>query len=61
MDLTTPLRKSALLREAEQRGCLVVDPRDIFLSRLELQTRMITGKQVPREVLEQAVPVLEEE
>lgn len=56
MDLTASLRKSALLREAEVRGCTAVAPRELFLDRLELQSRLFTGKQVPRAVLAGALP-----
>jgi 3-dehydroquinate dehydratase / shikimate dehydrogenase len=62
LDLTAGLRKSALLREAEARGCTAVAPREVFLDRVELQARLFTGKQVPREVLSAALPAwLEEE
>jgi 3-dehydroquinate dehydratase/shikimate dehydrogenase len=61
MDLTTSLTMSALLREALQRGCRIVAPREVLLSQLDLQTRLITGKQLPPEVFAQAVPQTEEE
>jgi 3-dehydroquinate dehydratase/shikimate dehydrogenase len=55
-DLTAALRKSPLVREAEQRGCLVVSPREVLLDQLALQTRLLSGKEVPREVLADALP-----
>jgi hypothetical protein len=56
MDLTAGLRRSGLLREARLRGCAVVLPLELFLDRLEVQTRLFTGKPVPRAVLAAAVP-----
>jgi 3-dehydroquinate dehydratase/shikimate dehydrogenase len=56
LDLTAGLRRSALVREAEVRGCGVVAPRELFLDRLDLQGRLFTGKQTPREVLAQGLP-----
>jgi 3-dehydroquinate dehydratase/shikimate dehydrogenase len=56
LDLTAALQRSALLREAEARGCTVVRPRDLLLDRLELQARLFTGKQVPRDVMAGAIP-----
>jgi 3-dehydroquinate dehydratase/shikimate dehydrogenase len=55
MDLTTMPRKSALLSDAEVRGCNVVSPRSLLLDQLQLEVRLITGQDVPREVLEAAV------
>jgi 3-dehydroquinate dehydratase/shikimate dehydrogenase len=55
MDLAAGLRRSALLREAHMRGCAVVEPRTLFLDQVELLTRMISGKTVPREVLDKAL------
>lgn len=56
MDLTGGYRPTPLLREAKARGCQVVDGRELLLSQLEQQTKLLTGKQVPREVFEQAIP-----
>lgn len=56
MDLTASVRKSALLREAEARSCLIVPPRELLLSQLDQQVRLLTGKTVPRETLTRAVP-----
>jgi len=58
MDLTAGLRASPLLREARSRGCAVVEPRALFLDQIELAVKMITSKQVPREVLDKAAPDL---
>jgi 3-dehydroquinate dehydratase/shikimate dehydrogenase len=49
MDLTSGLNASELLHEAEQRGCTVVPPRQLFLSHLQRQVRLLTGKAVPPE------------
>src|SRR5262249_9001078 len=51
LDLTAALKKSTLVREAEVRGCRVVLPRQVLLDQLALQSRMLTSKEVPREVL----------
>jgi shikimate 5-dehydrogenase len=56
LDLTAGLRRSTLVREAETRGCNVVQPRELFLDRLDLQERLFTGKQTPQEVLAQGLP-----
>jgi 3-dehydroquinate dehydratase/shikimate dehydrogenase len=61
MDLTANFRKSDLLKEAQSRDALIVDPRDILLHQLELQARLLTGKPVPREVLAVAVPEVDDE
>ena len=55
MDLSTMPRKSRLLDDAEVRGCAVVSPRQVLLGQLEMQVRLVTGKEVPREILEQAL------
>ncbi|HYT87994.1 MAG TPA: type I 3-dehydroquinate dehydratase [Gemmataceae bacterium] len=56
LDLTAGMRKSTLVREAVVRGCNVVLPSDLLLDRVELQSRLFTGKQTPREVLAKALP-----
>jgi shikimate 5-dehydrogenase len=61
MDLTSPARPSPLLREAEVRGCGVVQPRQLLLDRLAVQARTLTGKDLPREVLAEAMPEEQEE
>jgi len=49
MDLTSGLGRSTFLQEAEKRGCTVVPPRQLFLSHLQRQVRLLTGKAVPVE------------
>jgi 3-dehydroquinate dehydratase/shikimate dehydrogenase len=61
MDLTAGLRKSDLLRQAETRACLAVDPRHVLLHQLELQGRLLTGRPVPRDILERALPHFDED
>src|SRR5262249_50235597 len=61
MDLTAQLQASPLLGEAKARGCRVVTPRQLLLEQVELQARLLTGKDVPREVLAQACAELFEE
>jgi 3-dehydroquinate dehydratase/shikimate dehydrogenase len=56
MDLTAGTAKSALLREAELRGCLVVQPLDLLASLLEQQARVLAGKPIPREAILAAIP-----
>jgi 3-dehydroquinate dehydratase / shikimate dehydrogenase len=56
MDLTAGATRSELLREAELRGCLVVQPLDLLVSLLEHQARTLAGKAVPREALVAAIP-----
>jgi 3-dehydroquinate dehydratase/shikimate dehydrogenase len=61
MDLTSPFQKSPLLREAEARGCAVVTPQQLWLDQVCVQARLLTGKDVPREVLADAAPWLRDE
>ncbi len=63
MDLTAGLRRTPLLQGAADRNCFVVEPKDLALDLIELQARKITGKDVPRELVEKAVPafLVEEE
>lgn len=56
MDLTASVRKSPLLREAELRGCITVPPREMLLSQLEQQVKLLTGKTVTHDALAKAVP-----
>ena len=56
MDLTATARRSELLQQAVDRGTLIVEPRELLLDQLELQSRLLTGKQVPRQVIDKAVP-----
>lgn len=61
IDLTTGGQPSPLIKQARDRGCLVLDPRALLLDQLETQARLITGKQLPREVLEKTLPELPDE
>jgi 3-dehydroquinate dehydratase/shikimate dehydrogenase len=61
MDLTAELRRTPLLREARARGCAVVEPRALFLDQMIAVVRMLTGKEVERDVLERALPDLFED
>jgi 3-dehydroquinate dehydratase/shikimate dehydrogenase len=56
MDLTAGTAGSALLREAEARSCLAVQPLDLLVSLLEQQVRTLAGKPVPRETLVAVIP-----
>jgi 3-dehydroquinate dehydratase/shikimate dehydrogenase len=47
MDLTSMPKKSALLREAEARACRVVPPRRLLLDLLARQLRLLSGKDIP--------------
>jgi 3-dehydroquinate dehydratase/shikimate dehydrogenase len=55
LDLTGGMRKSVLLRDAEAMGCPVVGPRQLLLEQVLLQVRLVTGKDVPPEVLRQVL------
>ena len=55
IDLEAPLRKSTLLREAQGRGCLVVHPIDVLLDQVREQIKVITGREVPADVLKTAL------
>ena len=55
MDLTSMPRPSVLLRDAAVRGCGVVSPRQLLVQQLQLQFRLIAGKEAPRELLEAAL------
>ena len=56
MDVTSGAARSELLREAELRRCLVVQPLDLLVSLLEQQARTLSGKTIPREALLAAIP-----
>lgn len=56
MDITTTLKRSALLQQAADRSCLIVEPRDLLLEHFGTQARLITGKDVPIDVLKGALP-----
>jgi 3-dehydroquinate dehydratase/shikimate dehydrogenase len=58
MDLTARTRNSALLREAERRGCLVVPPQQVLLEQVVRQVKLITGEEAPRERLQEVLAEL---
>jgi shikimate dehydrogenase len=58
MDLTVGLGNSELLERARLLDCTLVAPRQLLLEQLLLQLRLLTGKEVPPEVL---LRVLDEE
>jgi 3-dehydroquinate dehydratase / shikimate dehydrogenase len=65
MDLTAPLGRggviSSLLSEAKARGCVVVEPQQLWLEQVSLQAHLLTSKDVPRQLLADAAPWLTEE
>ncbi|HEY7427669.1 MAG TPA: type I 3-dehydroquinate dehydratase [Gemmataceae bacterium] len=61
LDLTSPLQKSPLLREAETRGCAVVTPQQLWLEQVALQVHLLTSKDVPRQLLADAASWLMDE
>jgi hypothetical protein len=44
-----------------KRGCAVVMPRDLWLDQTANQAKLLINKEVPRKVLEDAVPWLMDE
>jgi 3-dehydroquinate dehydratase/shikimate dehydrogenase len=61
MDLTATLTATSLLSEARARNCAVVEPRRLLVDQLMLQGRLLTGKEVSRELIEQVMPGLLDE
>jgi 3-dehydroquinate dehydratase / shikimate dehydrogenase len=61
MDLTAGVQKTPLVREAALRGCSVVTPRQMLVGQIAMQAKLLAGKEVPREVLEAALPPEPEE
>jgi 3-dehydroquinate dehydratase/shikimate dehydrogenase len=55
MDLSAMPLATPLLDDARVRGCAVVSPRQVLLSQLELQVKLITGKDAPSGVLADAL------
>jgi 3-dehydroquinate dehydratase/shikimate dehydrogenase len=55
MDLTSKPRKSTLLREAQKRGCDIVEPREVLLREALLLLELTRGEGVPREFLEPVI------
>ncbi len=58
LDLTDMPRKTPFARDAELRGCTLVPPRQVLLAQLELQLKLIAGKEAPRERLAEAIEPL---
>jgi 3-dehydroquinate dehydratase/shikimate dehydrogenase len=55
MDLTGAGSSTALLRDAQTRGCNVIAPKQALLRQVAAQARQLTRKETPAEVLEQAL------
>lgn len=51
MDLTAVGNETPLLREARERGCNVASARQVAIEQAVLQLRLLTGQEVPSEVL----------
>ena len=58
MDLTAAAGLTALLREAETRGCNTIDPKQALVHQLTAQAQLLTGKETPIDVLEQTLRTL---
>jgi shikimate 5-dehydrogenase len=58
MDLTTATRLSPLLRSARARGSTIVTPRRVLHEQLMLQIRLLTGRDVPRDLVEEKLSTL---
>jgi 3-dehydroquinate dehydratase/shikimate dehydrogenase len=61
MDLTRAGGTTPLLRDAQTRGCNIIAPKQALLQQLVLQARLLTGKETPVQVLEQALEVVTDE
>jgi 3-dehydroquinate dehydratase/shikimate dehydrogenase len=61
-DLSAAVKRSPFLRQAAERECLVVDPKDLLVDVVQNQMALLSDRSVPVEVLSQAIPerVLEE-
>jgi 3-dehydroquinate dehydratase / shikimate dehydrogenase len=55
-DMTATLRDSELTGEAAARGCQVVRALELLLEQLRLQADKLTGKDVPPQILREALP-----
>ncbi|HTI51267.1 MAG TPA: type I 3-dehydroquinate dehydratase [Planctomycetaceae bacterium] len=58
-DLTRLPEESDLLREARSRGCKIVEPADIFVEYVTATFKTITGKELPAELVREALPAAE--
>jgi 3-dehydroquinate dehydratase/shikimate dehydrogenase len=56
MDLTATLMLTPVLREARARRCGSALPRKLLLDQLAMQARLLTGKEMTRESIEQLMP-----
>lgn len=61
LDLTAAVRSTKFVREAIARGCAVVTPQGLWLDQVAAQAKVLTGKDVPHKVLQDAVPWLTED
>jgi 3-dehydroquinate dehydratase/shikimate dehydrogenase len=61
LDLTAGLSGSTLLREARVRGAAVVSPRQLFLDRLAVQMKLLTGQEAPCETFAAALERISED
>ena len=55
LDLTSSIAASPLLRAAEDRACVTVQPRQLFAEVLARQFHLLTGEHASREVLSNAL------
>jgi 3-dehydroquinate dehydratase/shikimate dehydrogenase len=55
MDLSALPRSSPLIRDARLCGCATVHPRELMLTHLSMQFKLIAGQDAPRAALEQAL------
>jgi 3-dehydroquinate dehydratase/shikimate dehydrogenase len=61
MDARPEMENSQLLRQAQQRGCAVVEPRALWLEQVALQARLLSGKEIDKQLLADAAPWFQEE
>jgi 3-dehydroquinate dehydratase/shikimate dehydrogenase len=60
LDLTDPLLPTPLAQACAGRGLIVVQPRDVWLARVQHHAEVLAGKAVPRDIIAAAVPWLME-
>jgi shikimate 5-dehydrogenase len=56
LDLDRIPEETPIVAEARARGCLVVEPLEVYLSQTAQRLRALTGADVPLEVLREAMP-----
>jgi 3-dehydroquinate dehydratase/shikimate dehydrogenase len=61
LDARGTLEKSHLVHAAQERGCTVVGAREIWLEQIAMQARLLTGKEVAKQMLAEAAPWMMEE